>query len=92
MLFLSQPIGTGFSYADQVIGSIDPETGLVVNASVAGAQGRFPVENATLYDTTDLAAIGAWHVLQGFLSALPQLDPEVTSRTFNLWTESYGGK
>ena len=38
-----------------------------------------------------MAAIGAYHVLQGFLSNLPQLDGQVASRSFNLWTESYGG-
>lgn len=42
-------------------------------------------------DTTDLAAVAAWHTLQGFYSALPQLDSDVKSKSFNLWTESYGG-
>jgi hypothetical protein len=54
--------------------------------------GTYPVINATEIDTTDLAAVAAWHVLQGFLSALPQLDCEIGSnKEFNLWTESYGG-
>ena len=91
MLFISQPIGTGFSYAEEEIGSLNPFTGEVENASFAGPQGRYPIENATLLGTTDLAAVATWHVLQGFLSALPQLDSNVTTRTFNLWTESYGG-
>lgn len=38
-------------------------------------------------DTTDLAAVAAWEVLQGFYSALPQLDSKVQSTQFNLWTE-----
>jgi carboxypeptidase C (cathepsin A) len=42
-------------------------------------------------DTTELAAIAAWEIMQGFYSALPQLDSEVQSKEFNLFTESYGG-
>lgn len=42
-------------------------------------------------DTTDIAARATWEVLQGFLSGLSQLDSEVKSKEFNLWTESYGG-
>jgi carboxypeptidase D len=42
-------------------------------------------------DTTDLAAIATWEVLQAFLTALPTLDSEIKSRDFNMWTESYGG-
>jgi hypothetical protein len=30
--------------------------------------------------------------MQGFFSALPQLDSKVKSTKFNLWTESYGGE
>lgn len=43
-------------------------------------------------DTTELAAVAAWEVLQGFYAALPQLDAKVHSTKFNLWTESYGGE
>jgi hypothetical protein len=39
-------------------------------------------------DTTKMAAVGAWEILQTFLAELPTLDPTVTNLTFNLWTES----
>jgi carboxypeptidase D len=52
---------------------------------------RIPAVNPTTYDTTELAAVGAWHVLQGFLANLPKLDPQIKVKNFNLWTESYGG-
>ena len=91
MLFLSQPVGTGFSYSEEAPGSFDPNTGGFVNASVAPPTGRWPVIDASVLDTTELAAVAAYHVLQGFYAALPQLDSEVKSTVFNLWTESYGG-
>ena len=91
LLFLSQPIGVGFSYAEEEAGSINQDTGLPQNASFGPVDGEYAVINPLTIDTTDLAAVGTWHVLQGFLSALPQLDANITSRTFNLWTESYGG-
>lgn len=47
--------------------------------------------NATKTDTTDLAARAAWEVVQGFLGGLPDLDSKIKSKSFNLWTESYGG-
>ncbi|KAI9832744.1 MAG: hypothetical protein M1826_001303 [Phylliscum demangeonii] len=91
MLFLSQPVGTGFSYADEEPGTRNNLTGDFQPASVAGINGEYAVINASAIDTTDLAAVAAWHILQGFYSALPQLDANVTSKDFNLWTESYGG-
>lgn len=92
MLFLSQPLGTGFSYSEEEAGSLNPFTGEQEDASY-GVDGRYPVINATKLSTTDLAAVAAWHVLQGFVDALPQLDSKVGNpeKTFNLWTESYGG-
>ena len=90
LLFISQPLGVGFSYSEEEPGSLNPYTGEVENSSY-GVDGRWPVVNATALDTTDLAAVATWHVLQGFLANLPQLDSEVKSKTFNLWTESYGG-
>ncbi|THY32661.1 peptidase S10, serine carboxypeptidase [Aureobasidium pullulans] len=92
MLFLSQPFGVGFSYSEEEQGSFNPVTGSFQNATEANATGTYPAINATEIDTTDLAAIAAWHVLQGFLGALPQLDAGIGSnKEFNLWTESYGG-
>ncbi|KAI9753022.1 MAG: hypothetical protein M4579_005364 [Chaenotheca gracillima] len=91
MLFLSQPYGTGFSYETEGPGTINQYNGDYEDPSFGGVDGRYPIINATEYDTTDLSAVAAWEVLQGFLGGLPQLDEQVKSREFNLWTESYGG-
>lgn len=90
LLFLSQPLGTGFSYGSESNGSLS-ELGTFENSSFGPVDGRYPIVNATALDTTDLAAVAAWHVIQGFLGGLPQLDGEIQSKEFNLWTESYGG-
>ena len=90
LLFISQPLGTGFSYAKEEPGSLNPFTGEVQNATFGGVTGEYPYDSSSI-GTTDMAAMAAWHILQGFLSALPQLDGKVKSKTFNLWTESYGG-
>ena len=92
LLFLSQPLGVGFSYSEQSPGTLNNFTGETEGPDY-GIDGRFPVINATELDTTQLSAVAAWQVLQGFLSALPQLSPDVGNATkqFNLWTESYGG-
>lgn len=89
MLFLSQPIGVGFSYETKVVGVVDENTGLPVNSS--RPDGRYSDVNPLRFDTTQLAAVGTWEVLQAFLNELPHLDSKVKSRSFNLWTESYGG-
>ncbi|KAK7569886.1 Alpha/Beta hydrolase protein [Phyllosticta citricarpa] len=91
LLFISQPVGVGFSYAEQAPGSLQNETGEFLNASRAPVEGTYPVTGPDLVDTSDLAAASTWHVLQGFYSALPQLASNVKSKEFNLWTESYGG-
>lgn len=92
LLFISQPLGVGFSYSEQFPGTLNNYTGEREGPDY-GVDGRYPVINATELDTTQLAAVATWHVLQGFLSALPQLTPELGNATkqFNLWTESYGG-
>ena len=90
LLFISQPLGVGFSYSEEEPGSLNPFTSEQENSSY-GITGEYPVINATELSTTDLAAVATWHVLQGFYSALPQLDGKIGNRTFNLWTESYGG-
>ncbi|MCJ1426652.1 hypothetical protein MMC29_004555 [Sticta canariensis] len=92
LLFLSQPLGVGFSYSEEEAGSLNPFTGEQEDASY-GVDGRYPVINATKLSTTELSAVAAWHVLQGFVDALPQLNSRVgnNEKTFHLWTESYGG-
>lgn len=96
MLFLSQPVGTSFSYQTFTNGSLGNYTGGFLNASQADPTGIWSTlvpDNEGEIDTTDLAAMSAWHVLQGFLEGLPQLrgNRVKTPRKFNLWTESYGG-
>ncbi|KAF2154004.1 peptidase S10, serine carboxypeptidase [Myriangium duriaei CBS 260.36] len=91
LLFISQPVGVGFSYGEKALGSLNPVTGSFQDASQAPANGRYPVIDAVKVDTTDLAAQAVWEVLQGFLGALPQLDNKVGIKDFNLFTESYGG-
>ncbi|KAF2657741.1 peptidase S10, serine carboxypeptidase [Lophiostoma macrostomum CBS 122681] len=75
MLYLSQPVGVGFSYETT---RVDDE-------------GRYSLVDPDKANTTEAAAVGAWHILQAFLDLSPQLDPDITNFTFNLWTESYGG-
>lgn len=91
LLFISQPLGTGFSYSEEAVGSFNNVTGSFVADHSGFDYGRWPVINATELDTTDLSAVATYHVLQGFLSALPRLDSGIKSKEFNLWTESYGG-
>ncbi|RAR13599.1 carboxypeptidase s1 [Stemphylium lycopersici] len=71
MLYLSQPVGVGFSY----------------ETTETDDEGRYSLVDPDTANTTDAAAIGAWHILQAFLDLSPQLDPDITNFTFNLWTE-----
>ncbi|KAF2193000.1 peptidase S10, serine carboxypeptidase [Zopfia rhizophila CBS 207.26] len=75
LLFLSQPVGVGFSY----------------ETTRTDTKGRYSLVDPDRTNTTEAAAIGAWHILQAFLDLSPQLDPDIKNFTFNLWTESYGG-
>ncbi|KAK8062747.1 peptidase S10- serine carboxypeptidase [Apiospora hydei] len=90
MLFLSQPVGVGFSYQEKIKGNYDNATGVAVNSS--NPTGRFSgIREDYSTDRTALAAVTAWEVMQAFFGTLPRLDPTVQSRRFHLWTESYGG-
>ncbi|OJD38036.1 carboxypeptidase s1 [Diplodia corticola] len=91
VLYLSQPIGTGFSYADLQEGSLDEYTGQFLSADLANVTGVWPVINeTTAIDTSEDAAVAAWDYVQAFYSALPTLNPKIKSKEFHLWTVSYG--
>jgi len=91
ILFLSQPVGVGFSYQNKIKGNYDNTTGMASNSST-NPTGRFSgIEEDYSTDTTAMAAATAWEVMQAFFGTLPRLDPTAKSRKFHLWTESYGG-
>ena len=71
MLYHSHPVGVGFSY----------------ETTETDSDGRYSLVDPDTANTTDFAAVGAWHILQAFLELSPQLDPDITNFTFNLWTE-----
>jgi carboxypeptidase D len=54
----------------------------------AGPFGFLPA-NVTEINTSDVAAVAAWHAVQAVVSKLPEIRPKVQSRDFNLWTERY---
>ncbi|EEQ92496.1 carboxypeptidase S1 [Blastomyces dermatitidis ER-3] len=108
LLFIDQPVQTGFSYDSLRNGSLDllsssytfPPSpvpsrhgeGLVLN-------GTFSSRNAdATANTTAIASRTVWHMLQGFLSAFPQYNPskgdeeDGSAAGIHLFTESYGGK
>lgn len=73
------------------IGSFNNASGAFVNATSAPPSGRYPVTDPSAIDTTELAAVAGWEIIQAFYANLPQLAPSVNGNVFNLWTESYGG-
>ncbi|KAF3048497.1 hypothetical protein E8E11_001123 [Didymella keratinophila] len=96
MLYISQPVGTGFSYQKQGVGSFNPwSEDFHYNSTEWPATGRYPLLvplNEGTIDTTDLAAAATFHVLQALLNTIPKFDTKIgTPKDFNLFTESYGG-
>jgi hypothetical protein len=108
ILYLDQPIGSGFSYSEEKNGSLSgsgkfmpesiPATSNLgsnypaVNLEEVNLRGvAWPVADYLATDTTEIAAVTAWHTLQAFFSNLHYLDSEIKSKDFNLFTQSYGG-
>jgi hypothetical protein len=76
MLYISQPIGTGFSYQKQGVGSFNPlSEDFHYNSTEWPATGRYPLLvplNEGTIDTTDLAA-AATFVSQDVLDIQEQI-------------------
>jgi carboxypeptidase C (cathepsin A) len=64
MLYISQPVGVGFSYQNQGVGSFNPlSEDFHYNSSSWPATGIYPLSeplNTGTIDTTDLAAVATW--------------------------------
>lgn len=70
LLFLSQPLGVGFSYSDR-------------RNTTTGSFPYIPPKDKD--DTTRLAAEASWEIVQTLMKVLPQLDGQLKSKTFNIW-------
>ncbi|CAL3969166.1 hypothetical protein PZA11_006214 [Diplocarpon coronariae] len=103
MLFIDQPNQVGFSYDTPTNGSLDLLTSdlytppQVLPSSQPGStfmNGTFSsldVNNTA--NTTQIAGMAIWHMLQGFLGAFPEYGPNSsTTMGVHLFAESYGGK
>lgn len=96
MLYIDQPVQTGFSYSIPVPGYVDSSTDNVIalpspvcpDYAADMSCGTYAYPNVSLTaNSTDNAAPNFYRALQGFMGAFPQYSRE----TFHFTTESYGG-
>lgn len=97
-----QPNQVGFSYDTPTNGSLDLLTSdlytppqVLPNSQPADTfmNGTFSSLNTNnTANTTEIAGMAIWHMLQGFLGAFPQYASNSTSMDVHLFAESYGGK
>jgi len=91
MLFIDQPVTTGFSYTEPVPAYTNPDTRDIPNATCSDSDhkcGTYSYSNTSLIaNTTADAAPNFWKTLQGFMGVFPQY----SRHGFHFATESYGG-
>lgn len=97
-----QPNQVGFSYDTPTNGSLDLLTSDLytppqvlpksqpATTFLNGTFGSLNVSN--IQNTTAIAGMAIWHMMQGFLGAFPQYAPNTTTMGVHLFAESYGGK
>ena len=99
MLYIDQPVGTGFSY-NEIIKSTYDLVGAITPFSAYG--NHVPEQNATLLygnfpsqdpartaNSTEVAARTLWHFAQAWFSDFPEYN--TCDRRISLWGNSYGG-
>ncbi|KAK7953127.1 hypothetical protein PG988_013821 [Apiospora saccharicola] len=100
MLYIDQPVQTGFSYDRLVDGTINElglPYGVTPHKSMEGVEvnatnlaGVFPSQDKlSTANTTTMAAHAAWQFMQTWMTEFPHYMPE--SKKFSIWSESYGG-
>ena len=103
IIFIDQPNQVGFSFDEPTNSTINYATGDIEQPPTNDDNPEVPWQyrNGTFSsqfgnhttNTTQQAALGVWHLLQGFLAAFPQYKPPPSSPMgVNLFAESYGGR
>ncbi|KAI0397326.1 alpha/beta-hydrolase [Xylariaceae sp. FL0594] len=98
MLYIDQPVQTGFSYDRIINGTID-ETRIPFNVTPTEKYedvnyhtlaGRFASQDPrSTASTAQVAAAAAWHFMQIWTQQFPVYTPK--DNKFSMWGESYGG-
>ncbi|KIY01041.1 uncharacterized protein Z520_03707 [Fonsecaea multimorphosa CBS 102226] len=101
MLYLDQPVQTGFSYDELVNGTFNLETQIITPEHFS-ASSPLPAINATFQvgtfpsqdplhvtNTTVSSARALWHATEHWLSSFPEYS--TSSNKFSIWANSYGG-
>ena len=101
MLYLDQPVQTGFSYDSLHNGTLDAATQAITLSDFAN--GTIPRQNNTLYtgtfpsndnssttNGTQNSARAIWHFAQEWFQEFPAYKPN--DDRISIWTESYGGR
>ncbi|KAH6658956.1 Alpha/Beta hydrolase protein [Truncatella angustata] len=100
MLYIDQPVQVGFSYDRLVNGTIDevaspfdftPVDDLAAaDLNTTHIAGTFASsDQLSTPNTTETAALAAWHFMQIWMTQFPHYTPR--DNKFSIWTESYGG-
>ncbi|KAI0881812.1 carboxypeptidase S1 [Annulohypoxylon maeteangense] len=96
VLYVDQPVQTGFSYDVVTPGVLDLKTGnIILDGSLepgrTAIQGKFSSQDTkSTANTTENAARHFWNFLQVWLEDFPEHTSSDDS--ISIWTESYGGK
>ncbi|KLJ05937.1 hypothetical protein EMPG_10645 [Blastomyces silverae] len=96
MLWVDQPVQTGFSYDNITEGVMDLITGEIIPGGEPTSiqiPGTFSSQNVNrTANTTENAAIQFWYFLQAWTGSFDKYTAGRENFSINIWTESYGGR